>query len=85
MLTLITLRPREPRFTQAAEGAPLAMTATPLAAGRQLLHVGAVVINKRAAWHSVGGFSWGAKVIELNRRRKIKILRGEKNSVTGGK
>ena len=63
MLTLITLRPREPRFAQAAEGAPLAVTATPPAAGGQFFHVGAVIINKRAAWHSVGGLSWGTKVI----------------------
>ena len=72
MLTLITPRPRDAGFTQAAEGAPLAVTAAPLAAGGQLLHAGAVVINKRAARHCVGGLSWGAEVIELNGRRRTR-------------
>lgn len=63
MFTLITLWPCKPWFTEAAEGAPLAVTATPLATGGKVLHVAALVINKRTAWHSVGGFSWGTKVI----------------------
>lgn len=69
VLTLIALKPAKARIAQAARGAPLAVTATPLATGGRLLRAGAVVINKRAAWHSVGGFSWGSKVIELNGRR----------------
>lgn len=62
-LTLIALRPCKTWLTQAAEGAPFAMTVPPHATGGELLPAGAVVINKRAAWRSVGGFSWGTKVI----------------------
>lgn len=62
-LTLITLRPCKTWLTQAGEGAPFAVTVPPHATGGELLPVGAVVINKRAAWCSVGGFSWGTKVI----------------------
>lgn len=63
MLTLITLGPSKTWFTQAAEGAPLAVTVPPHATGGKLLPAGAVVINKKAAWCSVGGFSWGTKVV----------------------
>lgn len=73
MLTLITLWPYKPWLTQATEGAPLAMTATPFATGGKLLHVGTRVINERTAWHSVGGFGWGTEVIELNGRRRTNI------------
>lgn len=68
MPTLVTLWPCEAQFAQAAEGAPLAMTATPLAAGGELLRVGAMTINKRAGRNGVERFSWGAEVIELNGR-----------------
>lgn len=84
MLTLITLRPCKTRFTQAAEGAPLAVTATPLATGGRLLHGGAVIINNSAAWQSAGGFSRGTKVIELNGRTGEKCEE-EKISVNGRK
>lgn len=66
MLTLVTLRPREARLTPAAEGAPLALTATPLATGGKFLRCGAVIINKRAAWQRVGGVGRRTKVIELD-------------------
>lgn len=62
-LTLIALRSREAGLALAAEGAPFAVTAPPQAARGELLAAGAVVINKRAAWRSAGGFSRGAKVI----------------------
>lgn len=85
MLTLITLRPCKTCFTQAAEGAPLPVTATPPATGGKLLCAGAVVINKRAAWHSVGGFSWGTKVIQLNGGRTgEKKYKEQKNSAKRG-
>lgn len=61
--TLIALRSREACLALAAEGAPLAVTAPPQAARGEVLAAGAVVINKRAAWRSAGGFSRGAKVI----------------------
>ena len=69
MLTFITLWPCKPGPTEAVERTPVAVTATPLATGERLLHIGALVINKRAACYSVGGFSWGTKVIKLNGRR----------------
>lgn len=49
------------------------MTVTPLATRGKLLQAGAVVINERAAWQCVVGFSRGTKVIQLNVR-----IRGEK-------
>lgn len=70
ILTSIALRPRKAFFTQAAERAPLPVTAAPLSTGGKLLHVGAVVINKTAAKQSVGGFSRGTKVIQLDGKQE---------------
>lgn len=58
MFTLITPRTCEPELTKAAERTPLVMTVAPLATGGTLPCVGAPVINKRAAWHGIEGFSW---------------------------
>lgn len=69
MFTLITLWPYKPWITHATERSPLAMTVPPFATGWLLLHAGALAIDEWTAWHSVVGFSWGAKVIELKRRR----------------
>lgn len=66
ILTLIALRACKAFFTQAAERAPLPVTAAPLATRGKLLHVGAVVVNKTAAQQSVGRFSRGTKVIQLD-------------------
>lgn len=53
------------------------MTVPPQATGRARLPVGAVVINKSAAWRSVGGFSRGTKVIELSESEKGgEVLKG---------
>lgn len=68
MNTSIALRSCKSWLTQAAVGAPLAVTVPPQATGRAWLPVGAVVINKSAAWRSVGGFSGGTKVIQLRKR-----------------
>lgn len=70
MNTLIALRSCKSWLTQAAVGAPLAVTVSPQATGRARLPIGAVVINKGAAWCSVGGFSRGTKVIELSKREQ---------------
>lgn len=53
------------------------MTVPPQATGRVRLPVGAAVINKSAAWRSVGGFSKGTKVIELSEsEQRGEVLKG---------
>lgn len=70
MSTSVTLRSCKSWLAQAAVGAPVAVTVAPQATGRVQLPVGAVVINKSAAWRSVGGFSRRTKVIQLSKREQ---------------
>lgn len=70
MSTSVTLRSCKSWLAQAAVGAPVAVTVAPQATGRVQLPVGAVVINKSAAWRSVGGFSRTTKVIQLSKREQ---------------
>lgn len=67
LLTFSALWPRKPWVTQTAHRAPLPVTAPPFATGREHLCVDAVVVKGKAAWNSVGRFSWRAKVIELEK------------------
>lgn len=76
MSTSVTLRSGKSRLAQAAVGAPVAVTVPPQATGRARLSVGAVVINKSAAWRSVGGFRRRTKVIQLSKREQGERLKG---------
>lgn len=66
--TSVTLRSCKSGLAQAAVGAPVAVTVPPQATGRAWLSIVAVVINKSAAWHSVGGLGRRTKVIQLSKR-----------------
>lgn len=71
--TSVTLRSCKSWLAEAAVGAPVAVTVPPQATGRARLPlVGAVVINKSAAWRSVGSFSGRTKVVRLSKREQGK-------------
>lgn len=53
------------RHTLAAEGAPLAVTATTVAAGR-IAHVDTAAVGGQAAWRTGLRVGRGAQIIQLN-------------------
>lgn len=74
MSTSVTLWSCKSWLAQAAVGAPVAVTVPPQATGRAWLPVGAVAINKSAAWYSVRGLGRRTKVIQLSKRKQKHLV-----------
>lgn len=77
-LTLLTLVSRVSRHTLAAEGAPLAVTATAVAAGR-VAHVDTAAVSGQAARRAGLGVSRRAQIIQLNvgdRGKEMEVMGG---------
>ncbi len=69
-LTLFTLVSCVSRHTLAAEGAPLAVTATPVATG-WIAHVDTAAISGQAAWGAGLRVGRGAQIIQLSGGEEI--------------